>query len=155
VSKRVTAMLVGVAALAMLVVGCGGGDDSSSEEALTKAQYAKEASAICAQGGQETAKALSLYLKENGLTQPNEAQAGKAIEVVVLPAFRSQVEELSELQAPEGDEAQIELMLQSLETGLDDGENDPANFFKQADSEFAKGVEMANKYGIEGCGALF
>jgi hypothetical protein len=149
------AMLVGVAALAVLVVGCGGGDDSSSEETLTKAQYVNEATAICSQGGKETAKELSVYLKKNNLAQPNEAQAGKAIEVVVLPAFRSQVEELSELQAPEGDEAQIESMLQSLETGLDDGADDPENFFKQADSEFAKGVEMANKYGIEGCGSLF
>jgi hypothetical protein len=158
VSKHLAAFLAGLAVLPFLVAGCGGGSSSSDETVakLTKAEYVKKASAICAANGRRMGAALTSYTKKHPLGKnAGEAQADELIEAVALPGFRAEVEELQDLPAPRGDEAQVEVMLAKFEAGLEGGEEDPASLFVSAKSEFAKGTKLAEAFGLSGCGRLF
>ncbi|HWM62394.1 MAG TPA: hypothetical protein VNP96_00210 [Solirubrobacterales bacterium] len=159
--RRLTATLVGVAALAALLTGCGGDDaggESTTTDALTKAQYVERATALCARHRDRIAgelRAVSEKLGQDGSL--GRAEVEKAMEDVILPGIRSEYEELRKLQPPRGDEDFLDLMLSKFSRSLENGEEDLARLFRiklSAYSEFAEGTLMTNEYGIKGCGSL-
>jgi hypothetical protein len=155
-SVRLFAMLVGVAMLAALAGGCGGGDDSE-EQPLTKAQYIKKGNKICAKEGERLGKEMVAYGEQKdpeGSGEPNtQEDTALTISVILIPGFRAEVEALEELMPPAEDEARVEAMLERFNAGLEDGEENPNAFFTK--SEFQKGTAAAKKYGLESCGILF
>ena len=153
-SKRAMAMLAGVVVLAMLVGGCGGGGDE--EESLTKAQYAKQGSKICAKEGEKVGDDLTAYGKKHDLSEKvSKEETAKLIETVIFPGFEAELEGLRELPPPEGEEEKVEAMLTQFEKGLDEGAEDPASFFEIEKGEFEKATDAMDKYGVKGCGTLF
>jgi hypothetical protein len=152
-SKSLIALLVAVAAIAMIVAGCGGGSDSSeSTSSLTKAEFVKQGNAICAKGNKEIQEGFEEFEQEVGQKQPTKAQLSEAIETIVLPAVRNQVEGIQELEPPSGEEAKVEAITDSAEEALKEGEEDPASLTSEKADPFAKANEMANEYGLTKCG---
>jgi hypothetical protein len=153
VGKRVIAMLAAVAVVAALVAGCGGSDE---EESLTKAEFVKRGSKICAKEGKKMGDGLTAYGKKHDLSEPaSKADTAELMETLILPGFESELEGLQELPAPEGDESEVEAMLTKFEKGLEDGGGDPTQLFASKDSEFLQATEAMGEYGLEGCGTLF
>src|SRR2546423_7290369 len=158
VSRQLSMFVAGVAALALLVAGCGGGDETVAR--LTPAEYAKKAEALCAKGRARMAGDLQAFLARhdsvNGKRSP--AQTAELVAEVVLPGLRSEVEELRSLPIPHGDGRHLELMLSKLARGLAEGEADPVGFFhanKSEFSEFSEGWIMAREYEVDECGKPF
>lgn len=153
-SKRFIALLASLAALAILVAGCGGGGDSSeSTSSLTKAEFVKQGNAICAKGNKEIQEGFEEFEKEVGSQkQPTKAQLSEAIETIVLPAVRGQVEGIQDLEPPSGEEAKVEAITDAAEEALEKGEEDPAALTTEKADPFAKANEMANEYGLTKCG---
>jgi hypothetical protein len=135
-------------AIALAVAGCGGGGDSSTT-ALTKAEYVKQANAICKKGQQEREAAVN-ELAEEVKPGANAAELPKAgLVEAITPPLGAMVEELAALPAPEGDEAQVEAIVEAYEEPVEAIEEDQnaafeGELFKEAD---AKGL----KYGLEDC----
>jgi hypothetical protein len=110
---------VAVAILGVVGFGCGGaGDDTSSS--LTKAEYVKQADAICAERKKEWQTALTAYRKEAekknavGNTKVENELAENFLADSMLPALQTQLESLKDLAAPEGKEKQAEKMVDNL-----------------------------------------
>jgi hypothetical protein len=140
-------ILMAVAALALAALGCGGSDD---EESLTKAEFAKQGKAICAKEVKKLEAEIAAFNKEN--PKANKAEGNEFFEDKVLPHFQAEVDQLSDLPAPSGDEDEIAAMLDSLEKGIEAGDGAGAKGFLSADNEeFVKGAETAQKYGLVGC----
>lgn len=135
--------------VAVLVVGCGGGGSDSSTTALSKAQYVKQANAICKKGQQEREAAVNeLAEKVKPGAGAGELPKGGLVEAIT-PPLATMVEELAALPAPEGDEAQVEAIVEAYEKPVEEIEEDQnaafnGELFKEAT---AKGV----KYGLEDC----
>lgn len=145
-------MLAGVAVLAVFAAGCGGGD----EESLTKAEYVKQGNAICEESVKELGEEVKVYAKEHESdSRPDKAATVAFMNETVFPAFESQVEELRELPAPEGDEEKLESTLDKLEGGIEEGKKDPENFFLETDNQMAEGKKAAEAYGVKRCMELF
>jgi hypothetical protein len=154
-SKSLIALLVAVAAIAMIVAGCGGSSDSSeSTSSLTKAQFVKQGNAICAKGNKEIQEGFEEFEKEVGSQnkQPTKAQLTEAIETIVLPAVRQQVEGVKALGAPSGEEAEVEAITDSAEEAVEKGEEDPAALTTEKADPFAKANKLAREYGLTTCG---
>jgi len=136
-------------AIALAVAGCGGGGGDSSTTALTKAQYVKQANAICKKGQQEREAAVN-ELAEEVKPGANAGELPKAgLVEAVTPPLAAMVEELAALPAPEGDEAEVEALVEAFEKPVEEIEEDQnavfeGELFKEAD---AKSV----KYGLEDC----
>lgn len=117
-SRWMTGVAVGVTML-VLAVGCGGGGDSSTE--VTKAEFTKQANAICAEERKKRDDAYANYSKEvrarvNGVAVPKleRALANKMIDETVVPSLESQLGQLEKLEAPAAEEAKISKMLRTL-----------------------------------------
>jgi len=138
----------------MIVAGCGGSSDSSeSTSSLTKAQLVKQGNAICAKGNKEIQEGFEEFEQEVGSQkQPTKAQLTEAIETIVLPAVRQQVEGVKDLGAPSGEEAEVEAITDAAEEALEKGEEDPAALTTEKADPFAKANELANEYGLVKCG---
>jgi hypothetical protein len=131
---------------ALFATGCGGGDDSGSDEpAPTKAAYIVEADAICTAGLED----FEVIVEDlpNDIEAP-ESQA--AISDEIVPLYRDQIEQLRALTPPEGDEDTTAAIYDAVEDGVDKVEQDPSALDEVATFEEANA--LAIDYGLEVCG---
>jgi hypothetical protein len=143
-------------ALAALVAGCGGGDDTTDETVtLTKAEFIKQGDAICKQGNEEIEEGFEDFAEENDVPknkEPSNEQGVEIVETVILPNVQQQAEEIRELGAPEGDEEQVDELVTSLEDAVAEGEDDPEILFNDDTDPFAEVNRQATAYGFKVCG---
>jgi hypothetical protein len=120
--------------LACVGVGCGGGGGSDGPE-ISKAEFVKKADFICAE---YKSQRLAVAEKEfnpkqrqaiaNGSKAFKEFQAElpvigeKLLQEKTIPLMRTQHEELEALGAPDGEEEQVEQMLDNMEKATDETE---------------------------------
>jgi hypothetical protein len=163
VNRAAWAALAGAAIAAALVMGCGGGEVATSsttaheKKRLTKAEYVREATALCLKERQWISTQLEPLLVRFDEGDASPKLARQTVETVVLPGYRVQYEGLRALVPPWEDADFLDLMLLKLSRSIEDGENHLAKFFriKPSDySEFAEGSLMTREYGIKGCGSL-
>jgi hypothetical protein len=164
-----------VAAIAVLVGGCGGGSDStgtagtgggaeaksgngSAAEAassLSKSEFVEKADAICNRDKRQGLAEMSTYVKEKGAEsaspQAKIALLREALQAVFLPKVQDQIDEIRALGAPQGDEQEVEAFLAALQEGLDAASKaaTPTNaLFGQS---FKRSGELARAYGLTAC----
>lgn len=157
-SNRLIAVLVGVLALGALVAGCGSSSDSTTDSsdsgtALTKNELITQADAICAQGEKAIEDEAEEFADENNIdtSKPTQAQQEEVIEQVVAPGVRRQVEEIGDLTPPSGDEDQVEAIVDAVESGSEELEEDPALLI-EGENPLGKGSKLARQYGLKECG---
>lgn len=128
--------------LALLVTGCGGDEP----EPLTKDEFATQANKICSDGNAE----LETAAEELG-DEPTEEQIEEFVTDTVLPNLQEQHDELEDLAAPEGDEDEVEEILDALQEGIDGIEEDPAGAITSGEDPLAEASELAGEYGLTEC----
>lgn len=141
--------MLAVGALALLLAGCGGGDDTTS---LTKSQFIKQADAICKKADEEQVADLARVEKElTGQTKGPNATDENQEKLIVdggMPAVQKQAEEIAALGAPEGSEDEVDAIVTATEEGVVKAEEDPLgpleNFFAEAD-------KLSKAFGLEEC----
>jgi len=148
-SKGLIAVVAGVLLVA-LVAGCGGSSDSDS---LTKAEFIKQADAICTKGEKSIEDGAEKFAKENDVNteKPTEAQKEEVITQVVAPEIRKQGEEIGDLGAPEGDESEVEAIVSAVEEGADELEDKP-KLLIEGKNPLTDGSKLAKEYGLKVCG---
>lgn len=144
-------ILVLVAAAALLAVsGCGGGGSSSS---VTKAQYVKQVNKTCKE--EEEKRFGELMAKGQKL---EEEARGKAIStkakeealVSLLPPYEKMVEDLREVEAPEGDEEELEAIYDAMDEAAQSVKANPGTALV-SDVAFKQAAKKAEAYGLKGC----
>jgi maltose-binding protein MalE len=167
-SKRLITMLAGVLAIAIVAAGCGSsGSDSSSGSssdssssdttattaALSKAEFIKQGDAICTEGNESIETEANEFAKENNINtkKPTKAQKEEVIVEVVAPDVHRQGEEIAELAAPSGDEAEAEAIVAAVEGAADELEETPSLLFGEK-NPLAKAAKLAGSYGFKVCG---
>jgi hypothetical protein len=146
-------MLAALVLVAALVAGCGG-DDSDTTASLSKAEFIKQADAICEKSESKVSSEFEDFAKENDWSEdeePTKEQQEEAIAEVIGPSVQSQAEEIRELGAPEGDEKTINKMLTAVEDGVEALEESPDQLV-EGKNPLAKGSKLARDYGLEKCG---
>ncbi|MBK5219794.1 MAG: hypothetical protein JJE35_08415 [Thermoleophilia bacterium] len=155
-SKVFMAVAISLVALfAAVAAGCGGSDDTTSETtaALTKAEFIKQAEAICVKGNEAIEGEVEEFADDNEVDteDPTKAQQEEVITDVVAPGTKQQVEEIADLAAPSGDEEQIEAIVESVESGTTELEDQPELLFGEK-NPLAEGSKLARAYGLKECG---
>lgn len=152
-NKAFLMALAVLVALAAVVAGCGGGDDSDTSASLTKAEFIKKADAICEEGNESINTEVDEFAEEKGTTpeKMTKEQQEEFVEQVVAGEIHSQAEEIGDLGAPSGDEEQIEAMVEAVEGGADEIEEEPKALFGKT-NPLAEGTKLAKEYGLKVCG---
>ncbi len=146
--RKWVALLV-VGAVLWGLTGCGGG---GGDETLTKAQFEQQAKLICNKGQQEREEAIHAQLQklEEGESKQATAAMQEAAVLAVLDSYDRMTAKLADVGLPEGDEAQVEKIVDSMETAAAQVRANPQSAagsgapFKEAD-------ELLKAYGLESC----
>lgn len=153
-NKAFLSALAVLVALAALVAGCGGGDDTTDSETvtLTKTEFIKQGDAICKEANEDNEAEAEEYAEENGFTleKASKDQIEEAVAAVLVPSLEKQADELKALGAPEGDEDEVEAIIVALEDATGEIEDDPSSIF--TGKSLDKPNKLAGAYGFKVCG---
>lgn len=161
-SGRPIAMLAGVAALAILIAGCGGGDDTTGEASsggaeLTRAEYIKQADAACSKQNEQLSAAFNEFAESHKIAnaQLSKAQGVEFSEEVFLPYVEGRIEILEGLNPPAADAKQVEAIVAATEKGLVKAKKELKSQSSRAsefEDPFAAAESLSRAYGLEVCG---
>ncbi len=156
-SKRLIALLAGVMAIAIVAAGCGSSsDDTTDVVVLTKTEFIKQGDAICKKGSESLSQEAEDFADENNIDteKPTKAQQEEVIETVVGPALQTQADELSELGAPDGEEDKTTAIVDALEAGAEELEDNPGSLLEESNGKgpLDKANELATEFGFKECG---
>jgi hypothetical protein len=149
VKRGILAIGLATLALAVAATGCGG----DSEASITKAEFVDQANAVCKEILKEkntlVKEELAQFKKEGKSLELKENDA-IAVIAVALPPITELPDKLRQLEVPEGEEDQVEAIIDSYATGVSEMEEDPGNAFG-SQYPFKEGDELAEKYGLNVC----
>jgi hypothetical protein len=167
--RRLATALFALVALVAVVAGCGGGGSSSSStgdstsggsteadsggSAPTKAAFIKEADKVCGSAEEELTEEVTDFAKEHNIpiekSEPSEDQQTELFQEVVLPNIARQGEEIAALTPPEGDESAIEDLTSTLESEVEEAEDEGG----VGATALAGATKKAKAYGFKVCGS--
>lgn len=134
-------------------MGCGGSESTgeTAVTALTKQEFLKEGNKICKERLEEKDDVLKAALEELSPSERTEPSSAKLEEVggKALQPFQQLTDELSELPAPAGDEANVKRITDELEAALKRAEGDLEHLIQT--NPFVKASKDAKAYGLETC----
>lgn len=142
-----------LSALAILVAvsvsGCGGGGDDETTSALTKAEYIKQADAICkAQNKKKDAELRKAYQELEKNPQSGKAAEEGIIEVA-LPPIAQMTEEVADLGIPSEQGGEAKKFIEEMEAAVSEVEGDPK---KALEGEpFGGAKKRATRFGFKQC----
>ena len=140
--------VLGFVVAALVVAGCGGGDDEPS--ALTKAEFVKQGNSICKEGRSEREKLFQTFTAEVKAGQVTREDQESLVTVILKPPYEKTIEGLEGLGAPEGDEKKVEAIIAAMEKGLAKAEANPLVSLR-SNIQFAEANSLAAKYGLTEC----
>ena len=143
---------VGWGAVLVLIfasVGCGGGSDSTSNGAISKVDFLKQASAIC----EKQNAAIELAAKElsKGKGVPSRAAQARFVAATVVPNIEAEIAALEPIGYPAEDEEVIVTFLAEAENALREVKKDPM-VLRNGPGPFAGADKFASTYGLSACG---
>jgi aspartokinase len=150
VIKLLAGIVAAALAVGALLSGCGGGSDGTST--ATKGQFIKEASKICERAeGERNAVVKSASKDLSGANAQFTTAQLEELLTEAVPIYRKVADELEELDAPEGDEAQVEKIARELNKGFDEAEKDPKGAVTGSSAAFKGYDEAVSEYGLTKC----
>ena len=154
---------VGIAAIsavtALYVAGCGDDGDetttTTSTSALTKQEFVRNANKICKSSNDKIERASSQFFANapRNKKPPTEEieQFGRK---TVFPTIQAEIDRIRALGAPQGDEDEVNAILEAAQSGLDKLEQDPQQLAKRgAAPAFKQARRLAGAYGLDQCAA--
>lgn len=139
-------------ALATLALGCGGNDG------VAKAEFIKEAEAICKRIHSAESQARGEYIQKNlaRLNRLSPSESNKSIGIIIetirMPAVLKEVKELKALEPPEGDEKKLQKIFVGTEEGIKKVNEEPKlALASRAGNPLYPSYKLALDYGFENC----
>jgi hypothetical protein len=142
--------------------GCGGSGNSGANTdggqgitvqtgSLSKAQFIKQADAICAKAVGKTRLAVQAYARQSRSSLNDPKIDAKLINTVLLPEYKEEIDRIKALGAPSGDEEKIAAIIEETQQGLREAREDPVEFVNRT-SPFHKALRLGEAYGFNSCG---
>lgn len=132
--------------LSLVAAGCGGDDEGGEDaEPLSKADFTTQANKICADGNDE----LQTEAESLG-EEPTQEQIEEFAVDVLVPNVQGQHDDIDALGAPEGDEDDVQAILDALQEGIDAVEADPS-LITSSDDPLGEASDLAGEYGLTDC----
>jgi hypothetical protein len=142
--------------LVLAIAGCGGEDEGEEEfpagvsQPATKVEFLREADRICVSSEARIEAAADDLLRERGRPDPERVEQ-VALKIAV-PALETEVRAIGSLTPPEGDEDEIQAILDATERGIAQIEADPRGLTDGPPPGLREAQRLAERYGSAECG---
>jgi hypothetical protein len=170
---RITTLLALALAAGLIAVGCGDDDDDAGTtsaattttteagatgvtgatgEPLSKDEFIAEADAICKAGDRDIDAEADEFFGQGG--NPGAAEEEAFVVEVVIPNIQKQVDGISALAPPEGDEDQVGAIVDAAQQAIDQLEEDPSAITGggSGPDPFDEANQLAQDFGLQVCG---
>lgn len=139
---------VWIAVVVLVIVGCGGTASNSSDTSATisRADYVKQADAICGRTEKKQLKLLRIFATQKS-TQKARVEL---VEHAGIPPLQEQAKKLSELPEPSEGAAEAKAYVVAFSDGVNKAEEDPGSLL-EAPSPFGEAEALAAKFGFKVC----
>jgi hypothetical protein len=144
------ALVVSFALAASSVAGCGGDTDATAAP-VTKDEFIRRADAICEKADKVQESELKVYLKAH--PDGPASRVGRTIKLVGLPPIHAEVEELANLEVPQGEESVVGVVIRGMRQSLREAEEKPGVLATGA-GPFTEVDKLAKKYGFKACSSV-
>jgi hypothetical protein len=139
----------------LLLAGCGeesdeGGFSPVVSDPVAKVEFLRQADEICFSTESRIEAAADDLLAGKG--DPAPAEVEEVAIGIVVPALESEVAAIAALGAPEGDEEQVEAILDATRAGIAEIEADPQGLLDGPPKSLVKAEKLARNYGSQQCG---
>jgi hypothetical protein len=124
--------------------------DSVAESSISKKQYVKQAEAVCKENDEQLQADFATFVRENENAK-DKSVYGVLVEEVIAPNLQAELEDLQELEVPEGSASRIEAILGAREESIEIAEEDPEAVIQNPEKVFGKASKLAGEYGLAGC----
>lgn len=143
--------------LGLMLGGCGGGDDATStdsaEAQASKSQYVARAEAICRKVTDDYIASYKQFAKANGIENfPSAKQGYQISEDLYIPMMEKRLAALRSLDAPSGDEQQVEAINAALAKGISEANKEIKLVTEGSRDIFEKYKTRSKAYGLKYCG---
>jgi len=135
---------------ALVAAGCGG----SSDEEVTKAEFIKEADAVCRQAEKVKREKMEGFLAQSSAGEEKPLKLSELQEMAtkaILPSMRSMVDGLSELPTPSEDDGKGEQIVADFDEITTELEENPLPLATGKPDPFEPIAKEAEKYGFKTC----
>lgn len=144
-----------LAAIALLIGGCGGGGD----DAPTKAEFLKQAELICKKADSVEAQRQGAYFQKNFARiekeppPPNNTKTvADVVKQIRVPIILKELEELEALGYPEGDEEKLQEIIDGTKEGAEKlGEEPQLLWASRSGNPLYPSFNSARAYGFTVC----
>jgi hypothetical protein len=132
--------------------------------AIAKAEFVERANAVCLETRKEIAAEFSSYGESRVAREAEKAQrageltageaneaAARVAERILIPAMRSQLEELRGLGTPREDGDRAEAMIDAFDEGIEKAEARPERAARDGSEAFGKARRLATEFGVTSC----
>ena len=136
---RAARVLVIVSMAGVLLASCG------DDESISKDDFLEQANAICEEGSDELEEATE------DIDFEDEEEATEFIEGEFRDSIQGQIDDIRDLGFPEGDEEELDEILNDAEEALEDLVDDPEAAFASGEDPFADVNEDLVDYGLDEC----
>ena len=125
--------------LVFLVIGCGGDD------AIPKAEFLEKANAVCDVEFEDIDAAVDAMSDK-----PSQQEIEDVTVDSILPSVQKQVDGIREIGLPEGDEEEVETLLDDAQAAIDELNDDPTLVGSEEDP-FIDVYPRLQRYGLDDC----
>jgi len=139
----------------VLAPGCGGDEEEGGfspvvSDPASKVEFLRQADEICLSTESQIEAAADDLVTNKEEPTPQEVE--EVALGVVVPALESEVAAIGALGAPEGDEEQVQAILDATEAGIAEIEADPRALLDNTPESLVEAEELARRYGSQQCG---
>lgn len=138
-----------------VLAGCGGGDETTSTyppgvaRPIAKVEFLREADRICeSTNARVEAAADDLVV---GRHDPPPGEVRRIVIRIVIPALQVEVDAISSLGAPAGDEGKVAAIIAAVERGIEELEADPLSALDGPPPSLREAGRLAAAYGSRTC----
>jgi len=142
-----------VLAAGLIIAGCGGDDEDTTTaatttvgEPLSKSEFIQEADAIC----NESQQNIDFTAEQLGPGRPSREELERFTNQTLVPEIQQQIDGVSALTPPEGDEQRITKFLDMAQEALDRVKQDPS-LLQGGEDPFKETEQLAEDYGFQAC----
>jgi hypothetical protein len=142
------ALVAGLMAMALVASGCGSGGETTAS--LSRSQFIKQANAMCKRQEEDRNAVIRAAIEGRDQSKVLPLAQREKVILEILPPYEEVPEKLEAMGPPEGDDGQVEAIIEAMEQAAREVKANPGAALKST-KQFFQANKLSSEYGLTEC----